>query len=504
MLSIFISYRRSIDDSIYTELYTRLRDSFGSGNIFRDTTTTISDNWHDEIEQRINECSVVLVIISNSNSIFIHQDDIYQEDDYVRLEIEQALKRQKPILPILMSQTEELPRNISCHEYIDFSRNFEDGFTELEHRLKWIETPRFSALRERISAHAEQARLYKSFENTVENYNFKLLHSTIADALVKSSFTVETLAQELDIDTELAEAIIDGTIPPSAISNILLEQIASALGIEPGYLSVLPSETGGVHNKLKNIYKRKDNIIPRFQWSCILVGTSKRDYKLENDDQEQSFYISKYPVTNFQYKIFIEDDDGYRNSLWWEYSSNAENWRRQHVSPSITPSEVHQPLTNISWYDAIAFCRWLSVKSKQQIMLPTEQEWEIASRTYPWDDKPLEQQSCNIGQQEPVKEYPTNSISYNILDMAGNMWEWCLDTYSSNKESASISEENENLCVIRGGLWGLDIKDRNTHYKQMIAPYTQSNNITFRIIRKIPISNLETNTSSVTPSMPLF
>ncbi|MGR9108232.1 MAG: formylglycine-generating enzyme family protein, partial [Gammaproteobacteria bacterium] len=98
-------------------------------------------------------------------------------------------------------------------------------------------------------------------------------------------------------------------------------------------------------------------------------GSSKRTIELP------TFWIAKYPITNCQYQTFI-DAGGYEEARWW----------KDLVKPKPEASrwpQANRPKTNVDWYEAVAFCRWLSAMlelKEDTIRLPTEQEWEKAAR----------------------------------------------------------------------------------------------------------------------------
>ena len=102
--------------------------------------------------------------------------------------------------------------------------------------------------------------------------------------------------------------------------------------------------------------------------------------------------------------------------------------------------ETH-PVTHVTWDDAAAFCRWLSEATGQEFRLPTEAEWEKAARgttgrLYPWGDEPPDKNRCNfnqnVGDTTPVGQYPRGATpDTGVLDLAGNVWEWCSDWYDA-------------------------------------------------------------------------
>ncbi len=91
-----------------------------------------------------------------------------------------------------------------------------------------------------------------------------------------------------------------------------------------------------------------------------------------------AFRISRYPVTYAQFQAFVEAEDGFSNPRWWDELGADDEHKRE-------PGEqrfkfLNHPRNNVSWYDAVAFCRWLNDKLGYEVRLPTEQEWEKAAR----------------------------------------------------------------------------------------------------------------------------
>ena len=130
----------------------------------------------------------------------------------------------------------------------------------------------------------------------------------------------------------------------------------------------------------------------------------------------------------------------------------------------------NRPVINATMNDAVAFCKWLSDKTGKTFKLPTEAQWEKAARgtdqrMYPWGnewpDKNSNRGNFNmiLGKTSPVGSYPLGSSPYGILDMNGNLREYCSDWYDANYYS--VSPENNpqgpssgSARVMRGGFWG--------------------------------------------------
>ncbi len=176
---------------------------------------------------------------------------------------------------------------------------------------------------------------------------------------------------------------------------------------------------------------------------------------------EKEFALAKYPVTNGQFQAFIDDTKGQDDADWWQ--GIPENEKK--FADSRWP-HANRPRTNVSWYQATAFCRWLSQKLKEEIYLPNEYEWETAahwggegtdgphsfegaSRFYPYgnqfDKEKANTDESGIGQTTAVGLYPSGkNEALDLYDMSGNVWEWCRNKYQPDK----------NWRVLRGGSFG--------------------------------------------------
>ncbi len=126
-------------------------------------------------------------------------------------------------------------------------------------------------------------------------------------------------------------------------------------------------------------------LIPDIAWIEIPAGDfifgQGTDQKTQYLD---TFWIGRYPITNSQYRTFI-DAGGYEDDRWWADLKKPELQASRWNQPN-------RPKTNVNWYEAVAFTRWFSVilgYLNNEIRLPTEQEWEKAARgtqgrIYPW------------------------------------------------------------------------------------------------------------------------
>ncbi|MCK5437483.1 MAG: SUMF1/EgtB/PvdO family nonheme iron enzyme, partial [Desulfobulbaceae bacterium] len=166
--------------------------------------------------------------------------------------------------------------------------------------------------------------------------------------------------------------------------------------------------------------------------------------------------LGKYPVTVAEYQRFV-NNNGYGDSEYWDKKWWSRKEKQEWTEPGNWDEQTeHQnwPVTEVSWYEASAYCKWLTEQTKRPYRLPKEEEWEKAATNpngeYPWgNDDPnseLLNFDKNVGSPTPVGIYPAGAAVGGHLDMAGNVWEWNWNLY---KEEGSVR-------VIRGGSWNID------------------------------------------------
>ena len=207
-------------------------------------------------------------------------------------------------------------------------------------------------------------------------------------------------------------------------------------------------------------------------------------------------------MTNIQFQAFIDAGDGYKNLRWWE----PEWLEAGRVDPEQPRSahwtEANAPRESVTWYEAVAFCRWLdhqlrkrgAVVSGQQIRLPTEWEWQLAAtggdrtREYPWagawDHSKLNSFEGRLRRTTAIGQFPAGAAAWGALDMAGNVWEWCLNSYDKPKDTSSKGEDTR---VLRGGSWFNDQRYCRAAYRLRLNPNVRDSGIGFRLCLSSPI-----------------
>jgi formylglycine-generating enzyme required for sulfatase activity len=139
------------------------------------------------------------------------------------------------------------------------------------------------------------------------------------------------------------------------------------------------------------------------------------------------FRVGKYPLTNKEYEVFVaETHIEVPRQLGWE-------------GQKVPKGREEVPVAGVTWYEALAYCEWLSRRTKRAYSLPTEAQWEKACRggtacQYPWGDE-FDPSRCNQGKAEltPVKHYPAQN-DYGLFDLVGNVRQWTCTLWEQGDE----------------------------------------------------------------------
>lgn len=194
--------------------------------------------------------------------------------------------------------------------------------------------------------------------------------------------------------------------------------------------------------------------------------------------------ICMYPVTVAEYNCFIENN-GYRDRQYWKQGWRVKE-KRGWAEPRDWDEQIeHQnrPVTGVSWYEAGAYCNWLTARNNLSYRLPREKEWTKAATNpngeYPWGDAEPNPELLNfdenVGVPTPVGIYPAGAAPGGHLDMSGNVWEWNRDLY---KEGGSVR-------VIRGGSWNYDAHFCRSAFRYHYPPDYRFSFLGFRLSRSV-------------------
>lgn len=240
------------------------------------------------------------------------------------------------------------------------------------------------------------------------------------------------------------------------------------------------------------------------------------------------FSIGRFPVTNLEYTAFYEDKGYDTEQLWskdgWDWRTGKfdskipeiedkqlrevyENWLRQRPADLRDKpffwenpqwNAPNLPVVGVSWFEAEAYCNWLSRKTGKTYRLPTEAEWEKAARgagntIWSWGNR-WNGELCNnadkdtkekLNRTSPVGIYPQGASSYGAMDMMGNIWEWCADWYDGElyQRSSPADEKRAEETVkdpqgaetgiqrvVRGGSWSLYRVNARCAVRNWVSP----------------------------------
>jgi formylglycine-generating enzyme required for sulfatase activity len=259
----------------------------------------------------------------------------------------------------------------------------------------------------------------------------------------------------------------------------------------------------------------RDDGLPDIVWREVpagpfLLGSTDEDDQAWDDEKPQHgheietpYGISRYPITSAQYAAFVQAG-GYGERRYWTETGWA--WREEGnvTGPEDygTPFNLpNHPVVGVSWYEAVAFCRWLTEQLRHRgelgpdeaISLPTEPQWEKAARgadgrVYPWGGNPDPERAnygdTRIGTTSAVGCFFDGGSPYDVEDLSGNVWEWCgtkwQGSYERYQPNSPLSGGDPR--VLRGGAFGYSTGDVRCAYRRYGSPSGRYRDGGFRVV----------------------
>lgn len=195
----------------------------------------------------------------------------------------------------------------------------------------------------------------------------------------------------------------------------------------------------------------------------------------------RNFSIAETEVTNAQYAEFVKETN----------HSAPPDWQ----NGQFQKGKDNFPVTNVSFQDAEAFCKWLEKKIGLPVRLPTEAEWEKAARgnganKYPWGgewNKEAVISKENGGKISAVKSFALNRSPFGAYDMVGNVWEWTRDTVGKNEavtdeEVKEALKKGQVLRIVKGGSSLIPAAQISAQARYEIPENTKVPSVGFRYI----------------------
>ena len=224
-------------------------------------------------------------------------------------------------------------------------------------------------------------------------------------------------------------------------------------------LNYIRDRSGRLGDPRKGVGVLKSGI-PDIEWCQVPSGKVKVQGKHE-EINVPSFYIAKYQVTYKQFNAFCDDSDTYEKEEYWK--GFPEEFKRQKMEDQHFKIDNH-PREVVSWYQAVAFCRWMSEKLGYTVRLPTEWEWQSAATggrldyIYPWgsewNNAYANTKESGLSRTTAVGMYPLGASPVEALDMAGNVLDWCkneADPETLGPED--LARDHSIFRAARGGGW---------------------------------------------------
>jgi formylglycine-generating enzyme required for sulfatase activity len=239
---------------------------------------------------------------------------------------------------------------------------------------------------------------------------------------------------------------------------------------------------------------------PPFEWCYVPAEKVTIEYS-ENEKRTidvAPFYISKYPITNAQFAKFIYAG-GYIKSNYWTlpgwHTKNTEQWSQPRYWHEDKWNGGNFPVVGVSCYEALAFSLWLNDYAREdegeqfRLLLPTEEQWQRAAQgdnenTYPWGNK-FDVKYCNtresgFGRTTPVTQYPNGESQFHVIDMGGNVKEWCVTRYKINPPTLEVIDQ-----ALRGGSWNDSSYAARSVCRLDFNPNLRENDFGFRVVFKL-------------------
>ncbi|MEA5450446.1 SUMF1/EgtB/PvdO family nonheme iron enzyme [Leptolyngbya sp. CCNP1308] len=450
MPKIFISYRRSDSEDIAGRIYDRLAAHFGKDSIFFDVDAIpFGEDLRDYINASLDQCQVVLAVIGKTWLTVTDEKGDRRLDnpaDWVRLELEEALKRkgQVIVIPLLVSRA-TLPT----------PDKMPSALVDLAYRNA-------AQARPDPDFHGDVSRLIRQLERYFDRLNATL--TPVSIPAVEPNTTARKPPSVPKTYRQEAVGRAPLTIPEPA--NLAFEfEVVTITGIERGLLGLGQPRVTTSRRLAKAEYfvetlaKGVSLEMVKIPAGQFLMGSPANEKgRSDNESPQHSvtvpeFWLSKYPITQAQYQAVMGENPS-------QFSQSGAN----------------RPVEMVSWYDAVAFCQALSQQTWRTYRLPSEAEWEYACRagtttpfyygltittdlanyngyfTYGSGPKGVDRKTTT-----KVGLFVPNAFS--LYDTHGNVSEWCADHSHNNYNgaptdgSAWLSDDDSARRVLRGGSW---------------------------------------------------
>lgn len=514
-MRLFVSYAR-VDKPYCIQIVNTL----SAHDVWFDERLYVGQQWWKEILRRLDWCDGFVYLLSPESL----------NSEYCRREYELALSLNKSVFPVLIHKDVEIPASLGEVQYADLSNGLTPESTrDLLNSILYVERQRANGITSVAAMPLEDTRppmvspstvisvVSQSMENGQYDKAVFILRQAKASGYTSKFINIDSILREAETGLERQSWLREADREYRQIADLVRHKRTRDLGREafrafqkdypdydPECLAALCGDgpSGSVAVLPERIVSPSSVATPNFslnllEWLEVSAGMAMVETSevAEQSVRQQifvdTFQMAKYPVTNAQFQKFVDDPMGYSNLSWWQFSTQASEWRA--ANPSAKPARFQgdeRPRENVTWYEAMAFCHWLSTRLGYKVTLPTEAQWQRAAqgddqRRFPWGDA-FDVAKCNARESEVkmttlVMRYPAGVSPYGIYDMVGNVWEWCLDTKSQHELNVDLSGSEER--AVHGGSF-VSVHERSEiGFRYFLPPATSYASIGFRLVR---------------------
>ncbi|NWJ48672.1 MAG: SUMF1/EgtB/PvdO family nonheme iron enzyme [Chloroflexi bacterium] len=455
-LKVFLCHS-SGDKPIVRELYRRLQAESHWLEPWLDEEELLPGQiWRDEIEKALEETHLILVCLTPESAAKI---------GYVQAEIETALQFAKympeglsNIIPLKLAEC-ELPRKLSRWQAVNF---YDERGRDL---------------------------LIRGLRHHAKNFGVVIPDSPVSPSQNPALTPVIKVAEPKPATPESEREMMLREIADLNTSHTRRLQIGDRL-----------SEIG---DPRRGVGVREDGL-PDIAWLPVYPG-GRLEIEEQTFEIQLFYYIAKYQVTYAQYKAFVKATDGYQNREWWQ--GFPEKYQPQRLDEQKQKG-LSNPSDRVSWYQAVAFGRWLNkhmqgwqltssedignpliIGNNAEVRLPTEWEWQWAAqggsqqREYPWgawQEGYANTVEAGLKRTTAVGMYPQGAATCGAMDISGNLLEWCQNKYQ--KPSEVVVDGSGEMRVIRGGAFPGSRTLASCMSRNHVIPHRGSLAFGFRVV----------------------
>ena len=318
--------------------------------------------------------------------------------------------------------------------------------------------------------------------------------------------TFVSMASNLGLEVDEAEALVDQYLDeadalsnpvPSAPAPRVQVVTTPAARAQPQQAAVPASQPAASPVELANERDRFRNFVSSVGAEMLFVPSG--EFVMGSDAFDSApnekpltritlshFYMSRHLVTNAEYEQFDP----------------------AHSRKRAAGAGDRHPVVYVSSLEAIKYCQWLTTRERRKYRLPTEAEWEYAARgtdgrKYPWGNHERRGDLANFAdkntvfawsdrdvsdgyaESSPVGAFPAGVSPFGMQDMAGNVWEWCLDYFEAYRGTPKVNPKGATSGAkrsYRGGSWKSRFNSLRTTTRGSNVPSYSCNDLGFRIV----------------------